>query len=56
MENFFYLEPEKWKKLGFVKGTTIKEVEENLDMSKVVPSDFYILKKNFGQWFKFLFR
>ncbi|SHG64611.1 hypothetical protein SAMN05443549_105216 [Flavobacterium fluvii] len=56
MENFFYLEPEKWKKLAFVKGTTIKEVEENLDLSKAVPSDFYILKKNFGQWFKFLFR
>lgn len=56
MENFFYLDPKIWKKLAFVKGTTIKEVEVNLELSKVIPSDFYILKKNFGQWFKHLFK
>lgn len=54
--DFFYIEPEKWKKLGFVKGNSIKEVEQNLDYSKIIPSDFYIWKKNFGQWFKFLFK
>ena len=55
-ENFFYIEPEKWKKLEFVKGNNPKEIEKNLDYSIVIPSGFYIWKKNFGQWFKFLFK
>lgn len=54
MRNFFYMEPEKWKKLAFVKGTTFNEIGKNLDFSKVLPSDLYIWKKNFGQWFKHL--
>ncbi|WP_281234392.1 hypothetical protein [Flavobacterium gelatinilyticum] len=54
MRNFFYIEPEKWKKLAFVKGTTFTEIGENLDFKNVFPSDFYIWKKNFGQWFKYL--
>ena len=56
MENFFYIEPEKWKKLVFTKGKTLKEIEANMDLSLIVPVDFFILKKNFGQWFKFLFK
>lgn len=55
-ENLFYLEPEKWKKLNFVKGRSINEVSENLDFRKLIPSTPYILSKNFGQWFKFLFK
>lgn len=54
--DFFYIEPEKWKKLGFVEGNSIEEVNRNLDYSAIMPSDFYIWKKNFGQWFKFLFK
>ncbi|QSW89752.1 MULTISPECIES: hypothetical protein [Flavobacterium] len=54
MRNFFYMEPEKWKKLAFVKGTTFNEIEKNLDFNEVLPSGFYIWKKNFGQWFKHL--
>lgn len=54
MRNFFYMEPEKWKKLAFVKGTTFNEIERNLDFDEVLPSGFYIWKKNFGQWFKHL--
>ena len=56
MENFFYIEPEKWKKLAFVEGKNIKEIETNIDLSSIIPSDFYLLKKNFGQWFKYLFK
>jgi hypothetical protein len=56
MENFFYIEPEKWKKLAFVEGKNMKEIEANMDLSLIIPSDFYVLKKNFGQWFKFLFK
>lgn len=54
--NFFYIEPEKWKKLGFVKGNSIEEVDRNLNYSAIMPSGFYVWKKNFGQWFKFLFK
>ncbi len=54
--NFFYIEPEKWKELEFVEGKTVQEMEKNLDYNQVMPSNFYIWKKNFGQWFKFLFK
>ncbi|KRB55963.1 hypothetical protein [Flavobacterium sp. Root186] len=54
MRNFFYMEPEKWKKLAFVKGSTFNEIKNNLDFFKVLPSDFFIWKKNVGQWFKHL--
>lgn len=55
--DFFYIEPEKWKELIYVKGTNIKELQENLLKDKqVLPSTCYVLKKNFGQWFKFLFK
>lgn len=55
-EDFFYLEPEKWKKLSFVKGKTITEISKNLNYDKLMPSNAHLMSKNFGQWFKFLFR
>lgn len=55
-QNFFYLEPEKWKYLNFVEGNSIGEINENLDLDSKLPSDFYIWKKNFGQWFKSRFK
>ncbi|WP_338733087.1 hypothetical protein [Mangrovimonas cancribranchiae] len=55
--DFFYIEPEKWKELIYVKGNNIKELQENLlQDNQVLPSKFYVWKKNFGQWFKFLFK
>jgi len=56
MRNFFYMEPERWKKLAFVNGSTFTEIEKNLNKLHIVPSSFFIWKKNFGQWFKFLFK
>jgi len=56
MRGFFYIQPEKWNELDFVSGNTIDEITKNFDGGKLVPSDFYIWKKNFGQWFKFLFK
>lgn len=55
-ENFFYLEPEKWKKLDYVKGKTFTEISENLNYAALMPSKKHIMSKNFGQWFKFLFK
>ncbi|CAA9202726.1 hypothetical protein FLA105534_04240 [Flavobacterium bizetiae] len=54
MRDFFYMEPEKWKKLAFVKGTTYSEIKNNIDICKVAPSNLYIWSKNIGQWFKHL--
>lgn len=56
MSDFFYLEPEKWKKLAYVQGTTFEEIKENLDLASIVPTSKFIWKKNFGQWFKHLFK
>lgn len=56
MRGFFYIQPEKWNELDFVAGSTIAEITKNFDGSSLLPSSFYIWKKNFGQWFKFLFK
>ena len=56
MTGFFYMNPKKWKKLDFVEGKTIEEISANFDGQKLIPSSFYIFRKNFDQWFKFLFR
>lgn len=56
LSDLFYLEPHKWKKLNFVEGNTIYEAIQNFDVYNFAPSNFYLAKKNFGQWFKFLFK
>jgi len=56
MRNFFYMNPKKWKKLEFVEGSTIDEISKNFDGKKMIPSSLYMFRKNFNQWFKFLFR
>lgn len=55
-QDFFYLEPEKWKSLDYVRGHSISEISKNLNYSSLMPSDLFIWKKNFGQWFKFLMK
>ena len=55
-ENLFYLNPELWKKLDYVKGRSIEEISKNLNYKELMPSKSFIRKKNFGQWFKFLFK
>ncbi len=56
MRGFFYIQPEKWNELDFVSGKTIDEITDSFDGKKLLPSSFYILKKNFGQWFKHLLK
>ncbi|MFC5196100.1 hypothetical protein ACFPH8_12225 [Bizionia hallyeonensis] len=55
-ENFFYIEPEKWKHLEFCEGNTIEEIRKNINLEGIMPSKFFITKKNFGQYFKHLFK
>ena len=59
MENFFFLEAEKWKHLDFIKAKNTKELFENFKNEKekgLYKSDFFIFKKNLGQFFKYLFK
>ena len=57
MSDFFYLEPHKWKSLAFVKGDLLFDIFKNFNNNKAFrPSAFFILKKNFGQWFKHLLK
>jgi len=56
LKDLFYLEPHKWKKLGYVEGETIEELINNFPINDFAPSTFFLTKKNFGQWFKFLFK
>lgn len=56
LTNLFYLEPHKWKSLGFVNGTTISQILDTFLKNNFKPSKWFIKRKNFGQWFKFLFR
>ncbi|CAM4254351.1 hypothetical protein [Gillisia hiemivivida] len=55
-ENLFYLKPELWKKLNYVEGKSITEISRNLDYQKLKPSRSFLISKNFGQWFKFLYK
>ncbi len=55
-KNFFYLEPEKWRSLDFVEGKTLSDLSKKFSEKKLEPSRFYLFKKNFGQWFKFIFK
>lgn len=54
--DFFYLEPKKWKKLSYVQGKTISEVRNKLDYNKITPSKIYLAAKNFEEWLKFLLK
>jgi hypothetical protein len=56
LKDLFYLEPHKWKKLGYCKGNTIDELINNFPINDFAPGTFFLIKKNFGQWFKFLFK
>jgi len=55
-QDFFYLEPEKWKFLDFIEGKSLDKISKSLAEKKLEPSEFYLAKKNFGQWFKSVFK
>ena len=55
-EDFFYIEPEKWKQLEFCEGQNVEEIGRNINLKDIMPSKLFVFGKNFGQWFKFLFK
>ncbi len=57
MTDFYYIEPERWKKLSYFPTNKIQEIKHIVANTKSLQiSKSFILFKNFGQWFKFLFK
>lgn len=53
----FYLNPAQWKELGFVPVTNMEDIKRHFaQTSEMKISKSFLLKKNFGQWFKHLFK
>lgn len=53
-EDFYYINPKRWKKLDYIKTRKIKEIKKIMDAeSKFKISRQYLIMKNFGQWFKY---
>ncbi|EJL60172.1 hypothetical protein [Flavobacterium sp. CF136] len=56
-EDFYYIEPKRWKKLDYFPATRIKDIKKIIDTKyKIKISKKYLVLKNFGQWFKFVWR
>lgn len=54
-KDFYYLQPEKWKRLGFFPNKNISHIKEIIENEKRLSvSKWYIYSKNFGQWLKYL--
>jgi hypothetical protein len=54
-KDFYYLQPEKWKRLGFFPNKSISHIKEIIENEKRLSvSKWHIYSKNFGQWLKYL--
>ncbi len=56
IKDVFYLTGKQWSTLGFIKGNNFNDFQSkvnDLDIQKLSKS--FLLKKNFGQWFKYTF-
>lgn len=57
MRGFFYLNPMHWKTIEFMFGNSLNDLLVNFKSSNTIKiSLFFIIRKNLGQWFKFLFK
>ena len=56
-QDFYYIEPDRWKTLDYFPTRNIEEVKKYTSASKKLQlGKSYLFFKNFGQWFKFLFK
>jgi len=56
-ENFYYIEPERWKKLEYFPTKNISEIKNYAQNKKSLHlGKSKLFFRNFGQWFKFLFK
>ena len=57
MSNFYYIEPNRWKTLDFFPTKDISKIKDFTSSNKNLKlSKSFLFFKNFGQWFKFLFK
>ncbi len=55
LKNLFYLDPSIWKTLDFFPTHNLREIKELVAKKPELQlANNFLLKKNFGQWFKFL--
>lgn len=57
LKDLFYMDPKIWKGLGYLPSKNLdamKDMIKTQDDLKL--SSWFLMKKNFGQWFKFLFK
>jgi hypothetical protein len=55
--DFYYIEPERWKKLAFFPTKDLDKIKTFVSASKSLKfSKTKLFFKNFGQWFKFIFK
>ena len=55
IKDVFYLNGTQWKELGFVPVKKMDEIKRHFAETKEMEiTPFFLWKKNFGQWFKFL--
>lgn len=53
-KDLFYLNPTRWKSLNYVKGKSIHEIIDKLDINQLKPKKTEIFSKNLGQYLKFI--
>jgi len=56
MNNFYYIEPNRCKTLGYFPTKNLNEIKDLVLKSKINVSSFFLFKKNLGQWFKYIFK
>lgn len=55
--DFYYIEPKRWKSLDYFPTKNIEQINQLAQKSKNLKiTKTYLFFKNFGQWFKFLFK
>lgn len=55
IKDVFYLNPKQWESLGYVPFKKLDDITRYFEQRKDMHfSKFYLMKKNFGQWFKHL--
>ncbi|MBC7524971.1 MAG: hypothetical protein H7239_11100 [Flavobacterium sp.] len=54
--DFYYIEPERWKKLAYFPSQNLNEIKSLIINSNLKNLKSKIALKNLGQWFKFLFK
>jgi len=57
LKDLFYMDPKIWKGLGYLPSRNLDLMKDMVKtQSDLKVSSWFLKKKNFGQWFKFLFK